>query len=279
MLGQHPAGEAPPELNFLVAARLVEFFDQVPPQKAHGLLRAIAQWYTHEQTLESIEMARRWIYRRATRDSCTVYRELCDQVAPRRLIDASTLYTDPNQEQALERLRAIYPDADYLHLVRHPLAQGLDWLRDPMALAQLHHLGSLDRTTPSPMPDPQFDWLRRQRVIVDHLRTLPAERHFRLHVEDLLADARMTLARLCGWLGFDWSERLLRAMLHPDLSVYACAGPYGAEGGIDADFIAEPGFVAHGPESFSLEQPLPWRPDGGRFVTELVDLARVFGYE
>lgn len=279
MLGQHPAVDAPPELNFLVSARLVDFFDQVPAQKAQGLLRAIAHGYGCEQTLESIDMARRWIFRRATRDSSEVYRELCERRAPRRLIDASSLYTDPNQEQALERLRALYPDADYLHLVRHPLAQGLAWLRDPLALAQLHQLDSIDRTTPSPLPDPQIDWLRRQRFITAYLRELPAERHYCLRIEELFADARTTLARVCAWLGLEWSEALLEGMRHPERSVYACRGPYGVEGGVDADFMANPRYEPHASESLSLEQPLPWRPDGMRFGADVLDLARVLGYE
>lgn len=279
MLGQHPEIYAPLELNLLLASNLGDLFKTLQAADMQGLLRSIAQLYAGEQTLESIDMARRWVMHRVTRDAREVHRELCARVVPRRLLDTCILYSDPGYEQSLERLRQTYPQADYLHLVRHPLAQGLDWLRDPMALAQLHRLGSLDPDTPRPLPDPQFDWERRQRVIREFLRRIPPERQYRLRSEDLFDDPRATCARLCAWLGLAWSEKAFEAMLHPERSSYACPGPYGAEGGSDSEFLADPRHISRPLETLSLEQPLPWRSDGHRFKTEVLDLARVLGYE
>jgi len=278
MLGRHPALYAPGELNLLAAPRLVDVFDRLPGARTHGLLRTLAQLHAGEQTLESIEMARRWIFRRALHDTSDVYRELCARVAPRRLIDASSLYTDPGQEESLARLRATWPEADYLHLVRHPLAQGLAWLRDPLALAQLHQLGSLDRAMPGPLPDPQIDWARRQRAILEFLRDIAPERQHQVRSEELFLEPRLVLARICAWLTLDWSETLLEAMLHPEHSPYACPGPYGAEGGLDADVIARPGAMPVDQSPLSLDQPPPWRPDGRGFKTEVLDLAHALGY-
>lgn len=279
MLGQHPEVYAPLELNLLLAYNLGDLIKTLPAADMQGLLRSIAQLYAGEQTLESIDMARRWVMRRATRDTREVHRELCARVAPRRLVDTCTLYSDPGYEESLERVRQAYPEADYLHLVRHPLAQGLDWLRDPMALARLHRLGSLDPDTPRSLPDPQVDWERRQRTILEFLREIPPEHQYRLRAEDLFEDPRATCARLCAWLGLAWNEAVFEAMLHPERSSYACPGPYGAEGGLDHEFLLDPCHVSRRLETLSLEQPLPWRSDGRRFKTEVLDLARVLGYE
>ena len=58
----------------------------------HGLLRIVAQLYSGEQTLDSIDMARRWLLPRMGHSTADIYRELCRKVTPLRIVDKSPIY-------------------------------------------------------------------------------------------------------------------------------------------------------------------------------------------
>lgn len=278
MLGQHPRLYATPELGVFVADRLADLGDLLPPEGRHGLLRTLAQLYTGEQTLESVDMARRWIRRRATWAPEAVYREICERIAPLVLVDRCTCYTDPRHPASLRRLAAAYPDAGYIHLVRHPLAQGRDWLGDPFAIQQLTRLGSTDPTAGPAAIDPQFDWLHRHAGILAFLQDIPDERQYRLLAEDLTETPTDALRDLCDWLGIERDLPVLDAMLHPEEAPYAGPGPYGAEFGFAPAFLRAPHY-RHAPrQDAALDRPLPWRRDGKGFTPELVELARRVGY-
>jgi hypothetical protein len=283
MLGQHAGIFAPPELCLLPALRLVDLFDQLPRQRLDGLLRTLAQLHAGEQSIESIEMARRWLFRRARLETTDILAELCARVAPRQLILTSDLLCAPANLGRLPALRDAFPHARFLHLTRHPWHQCRAWLTDPDALPQLYQLDSLDAKThasgPSRVPDPQIDWYRRQQGILAFLREVPAALQYHLRAEDLCADPRLTLARICAWLQLPRNREYLDAMRQPQGSAYACPGPYGAETGLDAEFLINPAAMPPPPQPVPLDQPLPWRPDRAPFRPQLIDLARLLGYD
>lgn len=278
MLGRHPGAYAVPELNLFTVAKPVELFDLLPGARTHGLIRTVAQLYCGEQTLETAEAARRWIFRRLQLSTAEIHRELCGKVAPLRLIDPSELHTGPQRRNALERIIDTYPDAYFLHLVRHPRTQGEAWLRSPLALGQLFAIGAVDSSARNRIPDPQIDWYRRQSGILQFLSDIPADRKLRMRTEDILSDPTQHLCQLTKWLELDWSDATLAAMLQPENGSYSRPGPYGAEGGSDASFLTSPRFYPELREPKTLKGPLPWRPDGKGFLPELVALASSFGY-
>lgn len=279
MLGQHPGAYAVPELNLFTVDKLVEMLDFLPPARIQGLVRAVAQIYCGEQTIETAEAARRWIFRRLQWPTGEVHRELCRKVAPLRLIDPSCLHSDPRRRgAALRRILEAHPDAHFLHPVRHPRTQGEAWLRDPMALAQMFAIGAVDTGARHRTPDPQIDWYYRNASILQFLSEIPAAGRLRVRAEDILRDPRQHLHKVTDWLGLDWSDESLEAMLHPELGSYSHPGPYSAEGGSDTSFLASPHYRREAREPADLRGALPWRPDGKGFLPELVALAQSFGY-
>lgn len=277
MLGQHPELYATPELGAFVADRLADLGDRLPEGR-HGLLRTLAQLYTGEQTLESIDTARRWLGRRATWTPEALYQEICRRIAPLILVDRCIHYTDPQRPALLQRLAAAHPDAGYIHLVRHPFAQCRSWLQDPQAIQQLARLGSLDPAADPGTIDPQFDWLRRHAGILAFLQDVPEQHRYRLLAEDLLETPADSLRGLCRWRGIDCSLPTLEAMLHPEHSPYSRPGPYGAEFGFSRTFLQAPGYRHASRPPLSLRQSLPWRQDGKGFVPEVIELAQRLGY-
>ncbi len=81
MIGQNPDAYGVPELNLFISKTMEDFVLECSGMKQiqlHGLLRTVGQLYAGEQSLHSIEMARRWIARRLTRTTADVYKELCE---------------------------------------------------------------------------------------------------------------------------------------------------------------------------------------------------------
>lgn len=279
MLGQHPEAYGVPELNVFITENIEQLLQRLKGARQfqmHGLLRTIAQLYAAEQTIPSIDMAYRWIFNRIHWSTGEVYLELCRKVAPLRIVDKSPAYT--TNPEILNRIHKTFPNAHYIHLLRHPRTQGTSMMRiadGKMAIL----MDSIDRSTKPPIVDPQYAWYRIQQNILDFLSTVPAEQQMRIHGEDVLTDPRSHFETICQWLNLSWDESIFQAMLHPEASPYACFGPYGVHLGNDPNFLKSPTFSQRPIAPSQLDGPLPWRRDNQGFMPVVVTLARELGYE
>ncbi len=280
MIGQHPEAYGVPELNLFVTETLEQFVHRMSGFRRfqlHGLLRTVAQLYAGEQTLNSIDMAHRWIRRRCDCNVGEVYIELCSKVSPLRIIDKSPVYAAKLEN--LNRIRKTFPDAYYLHLTRHPRTQGQSLMdvRAGKLMAVLSN--SVDYATNPPTVDPQIAWYKMQCTILDFLNEIPNHRKMHLHGESILNEPRLYLEKICRWLEFSWDESIFEAMLRPQDSPYASLGPYGAHLGNDPNFLKSPAFRAQTIAPSQLEGSLAWRKDRKGFMPEVVELAQEMGYE
>jgi len=282
MLGQHPAGYAVPEINLFVSETIEELvLDMMGKRQIlmHGLLRTIAQLYTGEQTIESIDLARRWLKKRFPLTSGEVYWELCKKVAPLRIIDKSPIYSNPQKPEILDRITRTFPNAHYLYLLRHPRTQGQSWLKIPTAPIALIELDSLDYSTTPPTIDPQYAWYSKQKIILEFLATIPEPQKMQLRGEDILNNPRLYLEKICQWLNLPFDENIYQTMLRTEESSYACMGPYGAQWGNNPGYQKSPTFQQRPVKNAQLSGPLPWRNDNTGFLPEVIELAQFFGYE
>ncbi|MBD1833396.1 sulfotransferase [Cyanobacteria bacterium FACHB-472] len=280
MLGQHPEAYGVPELNLFVTDTLEQFLQRMSGFRRfqlHGLLRTVAQLYGGEQSLYSIEMAHRWISTRLDHSVGEVYRELCEKVAPLRIIDKSPVYAA--NRATLNRIRKTFPNAYYLHLIRHPRTQGQSLMNVRGGQIMAVMFNSVDRSTNPPTVDPQYKWYRMQSTILDFLSNIPKQQKMHVLGETLLNEPQLYLEKICTWLNFSWNETILEGMLHPEDSPYAKLGPYGAHLGNDPNFLKSPAFRYQPVTPSKLEGSLPWREDGKGFIPEVVKLAQELGYE
>jgi hypothetical protein len=278
MLGQHPQAYGAPELNLFAADTLGELsghMNGLRQFQMHGLLRTLAQLLAGEQTLASMEMANRWLLTNFDRTTGDVYRELCDRVAPRQIVDKSPVYgTKP---EILTRIYRAFPDAYYLHLVRHPRTQGNSMMNIADGMMTMLS-NSIDHSTDPPTVDPQYLWLRMQRNILNFLKQVPEGQKMCMRGEDVLGNPRLSFETIGQWLNWDWNEAAFEAMLQPQNSPYACLGPYGAPLGNDPNFLKSPIFKQRSIPSSTLEGDLPWRKDGKGFIADVVEMAQRLGY-
>jgi hypothetical protein len=280
MLGQNPAAYGMPELNLFLTETVKEFVRELAGSarqiQIHGVLRALAHLKFGEQTFESIDAARRWLLLRQDWTMADVYRYLCEQVKPLQIIDKSPVYTV--KSEYLQRIHATFPDAYYLHLVRHPRSQGESIMNIAQGMMVVL-ANSIDYSEDPPIIDPQIMWHSIQRNIYEFLEDIPQHRHRRLRGELILEEPQRWLPEICEWCGLESDDRALEFMMHPEDSPFASIGPLGAHFGNDPNFLRSPHYRQTKPRPVQLPGELSWRHDGKSFSPEVMQMAREIGYE
>ncbi len=283
MIGQHPQAFGLPELCLFNVERLIDLWNGVEGQNAergamarHGLMRAVAEIYCGEQSVATVNMARAWASVREDWETGRVFRELVDKLDPLVAVEKSPSYT-----VAVPRMKALYkafPEARFIHLVRHPIPQG----KSVMAInngAFTMRMGAFEIHEDYAQLEPQIAWHDVNLNILEFLESVPAEQQIRIRGEEIMADPQTQLAQIARWLGLRDDDEAIEEMMHPERSPFACFGPLAAMFGNDPNFLSGPTFRPHKPKIPKLDDPLPWRTDGKGLYPEVISLAREFGYE
>ena len=303
LLGAHPQFCAAPHLNVLAFPQLWQLrrYAVVPRDShMHGLLRFVADSLTGEQTAQSIRAAQRWLSRWETVGSGVLHAQLRALAAPRRLVDFSPLAALSPEAMARAVERA--PGAHVIHLLRHPVRQGLalsrpvwqstmsslDYWRDRgtyQPWMDLFEIGEqyIDWSARVPEFDPQFAWHRIHRTAARlRERSGIGERWITLREEDLRRDPEREIAALLDRLGADADARTVGAMRAAGPSRFSAIGPVDAPFGIDFEmFETDVGAVLERAPAEVPDDPetaLPWRTDGEALLGPVIELAREFRY-
>ena len=283
MIGQHPQAFGVPELCLFNTEKLLDLWTGINDESAdratrrrHGLMRTVAEVYSGEQTAATINMARAWVAAREDWTTARVYHELVNKLDPFVVVDKS-----PSYAIAVWRMQAMhraFPDARFIHLVRHPIAQckSVMELKDGAFCVRM---GAFELHEDYGILEPQIAWHDVNVTIMEFLESVPAEQQIRVVGEELMADPRAKLGEITRWLGWRDDDEAIDEMMHPERSPFACFGPVDALFGNDPKFLAGPTFRPHKPKVPKLSDPLPWRTDGKGLYPEVVSLARELGYE
>jgi len=267
LLARHPLIYPVPDLGLAHGVSISEWLAPSPGRTHHGLLRTVARLFSGEETLESVEMARRWLRRRGDRPAWEVRVELVRRVAPGVLVER--MMVDSRSAAQLAELGQIFPGAKFIHLIRHPLASGVAMMQTRESVTALWQQRALLPAKRSPGLDPQVVWHAAHAVIGEFLETQASENVIRIRAEDVGADPDAILAAVCEWLGLSPADAG-RESVWP----YEFPGPYNAMGGVDWEPVGEAFAV-----SPSLEESLPWAEGHYGLREEVKELARSFGYE
>ena len=266
MVGQHPELYGLPEVNLFGADNLggLGRWLRIRPNLRHGLLRAVAELALGEQTPSSISAAEEWLDKQADLPTATLYHSLAEWSAPRRLVDKSPLYVIDNQ--ALARTRQAFPDACYLHLMRHPISTCESVYKLRSEVKQRVDALDLDErfrqyvdrraNLLTRFDDPESLWLDPHLRILEFLEGIPESRQRRIRGEELIAAPIEHLTEITEWLGIRSDAEALAAMQHPEESPFARIGPDNARYGNDPNFLENPAFRPHTPKARRLTEPL-----------------------
>jgi hypothetical protein len=294
MLGQHPQMHGLSETHLFGDETIERWWGRSARAKypmADGLLRAVAQVCFGEQTESTVKLAAGWLRRRSSFTSGMIFEELALEIYPSILLDKS-----PSIVYSLESMGRAYrffPQARFIHLVRHPRGHGESVLKYLDELAKLGpvpqwvtDLASFPYSSPTsaadpqgtPEVDPQRGWYVLNMNVVRFLESIPGHQYMRVRGEDLLADPDRGLQEIAAWMGLRADSEAIEEMRHPERSPYASFGPTGARFGNDIFFLQSPALRPARAQSQNLEGPLSWGPDGQGFLPEVKELAQRFGY-
>lgn len=286
MIGQHPELYGMPELNLFQCADMEEFnsgenadgTSKSPFWRSmrHGLLRTVAQVFSGEQTAESIRMAERWLRTRETQSSGETFIELCEAVAPLRIVEKSPALL--RKRLFMDRMLEAFPNAKFIHLVRSPIDQCRSALDAKGGVGILLSLNCVDYRGDTAELEPQILWHDTQVQILRFLDQLPPEQFITLRGEDLLNDTDATLKSICRWLKIADTDDAITAMKRPEEGPYSFIGPANASHGNDVNFLKSPALREGAVTPAALDAPLPWRSDDERLHPRVVNLAQALGY-
>ncbi len=271
MIGQHPELCGLPEVNIFAADSvrgLLRWFE-VRPRLSHGLLRAVAQLGLGAQTSENVATAKEWLREDPDLTTADLFRDLGVWANGRGLVDKSPLHV--YEDRALGRMIEAFPDARFIHLVRHPRSTC-----ESVSNLQSAIRDGGGRTLAREL-DPDQVWLHPHQGIDRFLGELPADQHRLMLGESFLENPAAHLPDLCQWLGIASDEQALNEMLHPERSPFASLGPRNAPFGTDPSFIRNPALRKFAPKPTSLEGPVAM-PGDPLFSDELKQYARELGY-
>jgi hypothetical protein len=305
MLGQHPEMYGLPETHLFGDETMAGWWQRAADeshQLAHGLVRAVAQICFGEQTERSVAAARAWLQRRRSETSGIVLEQLACAVFPRTLVDKSPSMV--YRAESMHRARRFFPEARFIHLVRHPrgycesVVKYMHLLARPAYRARertaevgvapnwIRELASFPLPSDQPPAsgeehpvDPQGGWYALNDNVRTFLATVPSEQWVTIRGEDLLRRPEKGLADLASWLGKRTDRSAIEQMMHPERSPYAHFGPRGARNGNDILFLEQPTLRAARGRPRTLAGPPSWRPDRNGLEPEVVELARSFGYD
>ncbi len=277
MIGQHPQMYGLPELNLFNVHKLKDLWKRVSDSfgERNGFLRAVAEIYAGEQTSETIIMATHWAAAREDLDVGDVYKELASRIDPLIAVEKSPAYTF-----SLERLTRIFetfPDARFIHLVRHPIPQCNSIMKLNNGLFALI-VNAVEFEEDRAFVEPQLAWYNLNINILNFLEMVPEKQKMRLRGEELMEHPREHLQTICRWLGIRQDDEAIGEMMHPERSPFACFGPITALFGNDPNFLRGPSFRQHIPKLPLLSEHVPWRDDGKGIYPEVNALALEFGY-
>lgn len=282
MLGQHPQAFGLPELCLFNVKILADLWRGSQGEIAengsmmrHGLLRALAEIYCGEQSTATTNMALRWCSAREEWSTARVFQEIVAKLHPLVAVEKSPSYT-----MSVQRMRAMleaFPDARFLHLVRHPVGQA----KSVMAIndgAFTIKVNAFEIGEDYARMEPQIAWHDINLNILDFLDDVPVAQQMRMRGEAIMAEPERHLAQIARWVGLRDDALAVEEMMHPERSPFACFGPINALFGNDPNFLSGPTFRPHKPKTPSFSEPVPWRDDGKGLYPEVIALATEFGY-
>ncbi len=263
MLAGNPALFSPPELALLQFETLSDrkqVFLGRESGWSEGLLRAIMQIHqcdfeTAKQILEKYEREDWPVWR--------FYGQLQKWLRNQFLVDKTTTYA--LNSAVLERAELYFENPKYIHLIRHPAAMIQSYLDSK--LDQVFGTGYPF----TPREKAELFWIIANQNIREFLRSIPEERHFFLHYEDLVRNPQSVTQQLCEFLNVPFDSEMLNPYANPHQKMTDGVHP-------ESRMVGDPKFHRHKQIDAFLAEKWHTLPEGDILSDEAVQLAEALGY-
>ncbi|MDZ7268842.1 MAG: amino acid adenylation domain-containing protein [candidate division KSB1 bacterium] len=203
MLAGHPRLFSPPELELLSFNTLQErrqALSQTYELWLEATVRAVMELKNCDAATAGHLMAE---YERQNLSVKEFYGLLQTWLGDRLLVDKTPSYAlDP---EILRRAESDFDEPLYLHLVRHPYATIYSFIEAKLDQNFFRYPHPFTRRELA-----ELIWIVCHRNILDFLATIPPQRQFRLKFEEVLADPRAEMEKLCAFLGLEFHPDMLK---------------------------------------------------------------------
>jgi hypothetical protein len=238
MLGEHPQMYGFPELHLFLGGTVEEIIHNERRYRAgisgpHGVLRSLAQLHDGIQTTATLVRAAAWLNERTDWSTKKLMDYLFERVRPEISVEKTPLTSF--RPEFMERAYAYYPDAYYLHLTRHPVAN-----RKSLREFQVETWKARGVENYESRLDQLMTWHFIHSNILRFSETLPQGQTMRIRGEDVLSEPDVYLPQIAEWLGLRTDRKAIEAMKHPENSPYAFFAPQPARQGNDPKFLRSP---------------------------------------
>jgi hypothetical protein len=238
-----------------------------PDARVTGICRAIAELHEGNQQEEAIGRALTWLMERTGWPTSRLFDHLAELVYPSVPIEKSpdTAINDANLDHCL----ASYPNARYIHLVRHPVTGQRSIMQQLRYFFPTSSRSALAARAAS-------IWYLTHLRITRALAQVPADRWYRVHGEDILATPEAALPPLLTWLGVASGHEVVARMRRTEEWAYAGTGPTGWLFGGDHKFMLAPSL-----RSPASQEALSFDPELGmldEMRARMLRLAEYLGY-
>ncbi|MDJ0634241.1 MAG: alpha/beta fold hydrolase [Xenococcaceae cyanobacterium MO_188.B29] len=199
MLAGHPALSSPPELHLLPFENMQQRQKELGiSHLGEGLQRAFME-------LKGIDaQASQALVDSITQENLSVrevYQMLQKLAGDRLLVDKSPTYA--SNRETLESSEAIFSNAKYIHLVRHPYA-----VIESFARMRMDKLIGAKNSNPYQLAE--SIWTNSNQNILDFQQLIDRDRLLLVQYEELVTQPRQVMERVCDFLAIPFDEAVLQ---------------------------------------------------------------------
>ena len=199
MLAGHPALLSPPELHLLPFNSMGERSQELAlSHLGEGLQRAFMELKGIDAQ-QSQALVEDLIEKDLSIER--IYAMLLEQAGDRLLVDKSPTYAF--HREILERAEALFADAKYIHLVRHPYA-----VIESFCRMRMDKLIGLETADPDQLAE--SIWTRSNQNILDFFAAIAPERHHLVRYEELVTEPSRVMQELCQFLDLGFDPSMLK---------------------------------------------------------------------
>lgn len=161
-----------------------------------GLVGAIAEVISRTG---SWNLYRQWV--REEKPTADIYTFFRERIGNRVLVDKSPLFFPPLS--VLRRLARTYPNARFIHLIRHPVSCIGSYVQERFQ-GIFKETAAID-----PYDSAEWCWTRVHEGIAEFASEIAANRLTQVYFEDLVEDPERVMRRLCPALGLAFEPAVL----------------------------------------------------------------------